>query len=183
MTNTSQPGERGEHDVEFSEFVAATSRRLLQIARLVTGDPQRAEDLTQSALANAYRQWPKLREGDPFGYVRRSIVNGHISWWRRQRTRPEQLLAEMPEWVGVADQSENAVRRDLLARALASLTQRERAVIVLRYFEDLPEAAVAAELGIAAGTVKSTTSRALGKLRVSPHLANDRHPAAEGQQP
>lgn len=164
---------------EFAAFVAAGSRRLLQIARLVTGDPQRAEDLTQTALANAYRRWPAVRDGDPFAYVRRSIVNGHISWWRRQRTQPERLVDELPDWVSVADAVNDIARRDLLRRAMAMLTRRERAVIALRYFEDLSEQAVADELGIALGTVKSTHARALAKLRVNPHV---RHEPLSGKE-
>lgn len=156
---------RRSYDDEFEEFVTGASRRLLQIARLVTGDPHRAEDLTQTALVGVYRRWEQIRDDDPFAYARRSVVNAHASWWRRHRGR-EQLVQDLPDWRSVADGTDDRARRDVLQRALAGLTQRERAVVVLRYFEDLTEQAVAHELGIALGTVKSTSHRALAKLRV-----------------
>lgn len=164
---------------EFAAFVAESSRRLLQLARLATGDSERAADLVQSAYANAYRHWPSVREGDPFAYVRRSIINANISWWRRRRGRPEVLVAEPPDWSAVADGTDDVVRRDLLRRALAGLSDRERVVLVLRFFEDLSERDIAIELGIAPGTVKSTSSRALAKLRLDPHLITDVEPSQE----
>ncbi|WP_121191608.1 SigE family RNA polymerase sigma factor [Motilibacter peucedani] len=153
----------GERDrEEFTAFVAGSARRLLHVAELACGDRHRAEDLVQSALMGAYLRWDKIRDEDPFAYVRRSVLNGQVSWWRRHSR--ESLTAETPDDVA-ADTVNNADDRDALRRALARLTRRERAVVILRFIEDLSEQQTALELGIAAGTVKSTSARALAKLR------------------
>ncbi len=97
------------------------------------------------------------------------MLNQRTDWWRRLRGR-EQVTDELPDAPAFGDLADAHARQDAVLQALRGLTQRERAVVVLRYFEDLPEAQIAAELGIATGTVKSTLYRALGKLRVSPDL-------------
>lgn len=152
------------HDDEFAAFVTAASPRLLHLARLITGDNHRAEDLVQQALLGAYRRWASI-EGDPFAYVRRSVVNGHASWWSRVGSR--ELQAERLPEAATGDATDQLVSRAVLRAALRDLTVRERGVVVLRFIEDLSEAQTAHELGIAAGTVKSTSARALAKLRAA----------------
>ncbi|RZS77511.1 RNA polymerase sigma-70 factor (sigma-E family) [Motilibacter rhizosphaerae] len=165
------------HDAEFVAFVEAASRRLLYVATLLTGDQGQAEDLVQTSLIGAYRRWDAIRADDPFSYVRRSIVNAHASWWRRlllERRHSPQPQAEVPDPSVVVDQ------RAELRSWLLTLTDRERAVVVLRYLEDLSEAQTALELGIALGTVKSTAARALSKLRVTA-TANQEPEVTRGQ--
>lgn len=171
MRSASSAGER-LRDEEFSAFVTGSSPRLLHIARLVTGDPHRAEDLVQAALLGTYRRWDAIRRDDPFAYTRRSVVNGHVSWWRRAARR-ELLTNDLPDRAVAGQPFHQAVDRDALRSALLELTQRERTVVVLRYIEDLSERQIADELNIAVGTVKSTTSRALSKLRTQGALLEE----------
>lgn len=153
---------------EFHEFVAGSSRRLAQFATLLVHDPHTAEDLVQAALVKAYLNWSAARE-HPVPYVRRVMLNQRTDWWRRIRGR-EQITADLPDAPAFGDIADAQASQDAVLQALRGLTTRERAVVVLRFFEDLPEMQIAAELGIAVGTVKSTLFRALGKLRVSPEL-------------
>lgn len=153
---------------DFREFVRDSSRRLLHIAELLTGDLHRAEDLVQTALARAYPRWSRIRREDAFAYVRACMVNASRDWWRRGSWR--EGPPEVQDRASGHDPIASHAERDAVLRELASLTRRERAVIVLRFYEDLTEAAVADQLGIAVGTVKSTTARALSKLRQSPTL-------------
>lgn len=147
----------------FEEFVARASPRLLRTAYLLTRDPGHAEDLVQTALARAWRSWRRIT-GDPEPYVRRILVNTHATWWRR-RWRGEAPTGELPERSGEPEQS--AVdEREWLWQALGRLAPRQRAVLVLRYFEDLTEAQVAGLLGCSVGTVKSQSSKALATLRL-----------------
>jgi RNA polymerase sigma-70 factor (sigma-E family) len=155
----------------FAEFASANARRLRHIARLLTGDPDRAEDLLQIALARSYRRWDRIsRYDDPVAYVRRVMVNAHTDWWRR-RWRHEVPTGQLPDGPTSGDLAADHADRDLLARALAGLSPRERAVVVLRYYADLSEQEIARTLGVAPGTVKSASARALAKLRISPDLA------------
>ena len=155
-------------DEAFAAFVAEAGPRLLRGAYLLTGDRLLAEDALQDALARAFLRWSRI--DSPEAYVRRALVNGQRSAWRRRRVA-ERLTPVTPEAGAQSDHADDSVRVDAVARALQALTARERSVLVLRYWHDLSEAAVADELGIALGTVKSTAHRALGKLRLSPHLA------------
>jgi RNA polymerase sigma-70 factor (sigma-E family) len=155
----------------FGEFATANARRLRHIARLLTGDRDRAEDLVQIALAKAYPRWHRIRAEDPLGYVRRILVTAHTDWWRR-RWRYELPAESVGEQPAAGDFTADHADREQLARALARLTPRERAVVVLRFYADLSEREIAWTLGIAPGTVKSTCVRALAKLRVSPELAD-----------
>lgn len=149
---------------EFVDFVAARQRRLLGFAYLLTGDRFAAEDLVQAALARTYLHWRRLRHSDSAeAYVRRVIVNEHRSVWRRAWKRREHPWAELPE--DAAPDGPDVEGRDALWRLVLTLPTRQRAAVVLRYFEDLSETETAEVLGIAVGTVKSQTSRALATLR------------------
>jgi RNA polymerase sigma-70 factor (sigma-E family) len=155
-------------DASFEQFVAARSRHLLQAAHLLTGDRHRAEDLLQTALTRAYLRWDRIDSDDPEGYVRRTMVNAHTDWWRRKPWR-EQATDAVPE-VAIADGTTSYDERSAVLAALATLSTRQRAVVVLRYYEGLSEAEIAATLGCSTGTVKSAASRAMAKLRVHPGL-------------
>ena len=149
--------------VDFDEFVAARSTALLRTAYLLTRDHALAEDLLQTALTRSWLSWSKI-EGEPEPYVRRTMVNTYASWWRR-KWNGEQPTEQMPD--GTAGES----GADLdLWEALGRLPRRQRAVVVLRYFEDLTEAQTAEVLGCSVGTVKSQTSKAFAKLRIDPAL-------------
>ncbi len=154
---------------EFSEFVAASSERLVRIGTLLTGDPHLAEDLVQASLIKAYLNWSRIGE-DPFRYVRRTMANQRIDWWRRRRRRIEVLTDSMSDTVCTEDAADRHATRDLIIQVLWTLSRRERSVVVLRFFEDMSEAQISDELGIAPGTVKSALSRAMAKLRVAPDL-------------
>ena len=157
----------------FDAFVAASSPRLMRAAVLLTGDHGRAEDLVQDALARTFLRWNHIAREDPMAYVRRSMFNGYVDWWRRRPWR-EQPTAVLPDEPGhETDSTDRHAATDALLRALSALTRRERAVIVLRYLEDLSERQIAEALSIAPGTVKSASVRALAKLRTSPHLGRD----------
>jgi RNA polymerase sigma-70 factor (sigma-E family) len=147
----------------FEEFVAVASPRLLRTAFLLTRDIGHAEDLLQTALAKAWRAWHRV-DGDPEPYVRRIIVTSHATWWRR-RWRGEEPTGELPERPGESPQ-EGIGEREWLWQALGRLPRRQRAVLVLRFYEDLTEAQVAGLLGCSVGTVKSQASKALAKLRL-----------------
>ncbi|GAA0950492.1 SigE family RNA polymerase sigma factor [Virgisporangium aurantiacum] len=153
----------------FAEFVHARSGVLARVAYLLTGDHQHAEDLVQTALARTAVHWPSVRAGDPVAYVRRVLYHEHISRWRRRRLR-ETLFPRMPD-VSQADPADATIDQIVVRRALARLSRRQRAVLVLRYFEDMTEAETAELLGIGVGTVKSHTRDALARLRqVEPDL-------------
>jgi RNA polymerase sigma-70 factor (sigma-E family) len=161
---------KAEHEEAFNAFVSARSRHLLQTAFLLTGDRHRAEDLLQTALTRAYLRWDRILSEDPEGYVRRTLANAHIDWWRRKPWR-EEPSSELPE-VSVSDETASFAVRDAVLQALAGLSRRQRAVVVLRYYEDLSEAEIANVLGCSAGTVKSAASRAMAKLRTHPGLGS-----------
>jgi RNA polymerase sigma-70 factor (sigma-E family) len=168
-------------DEDFTAFVLARSAQLVHFARMLCGDAGLAEDLVQTALEKSYLRWDRIELGDPFAYVRQAVVNQHLSWVRRRlwRERPRGTAAELDDQIGFSlagrtadDASAGVDSRTAIAGALASLTRRERAVVVLRYVEDLSEAQTAATLGVAVGTVKSANARALKKLRVAPELSS-----------
>ena len=152
-----------EERTSFAEFVATRGQALQRTAFLLTNDWALAEDLVQTALARAYPRWNRIQADDPEAYVRRVLVNTWSSWWRR-RWRGELPTDSLPESAG-PDAFASADRKDALRAALARLPKRQRAIVVLRYHEDLTETQVAALLGVSAGTVKSQASRALAKLR------------------
>ncbi|MFG2103997.1 SigE family RNA polymerase sigma factor [Micromonospora echinaurantiaca] len=149
-------------DAEFVEFARAASGRLVHAAFLITGDHHQAEDAAQTALVRTYASWSRVRDSDAYGYARTVMVNHLVDSWRRPiREYPSVDLPEQRRG-DVAD--EVATRRWLLD-ILGTLSPRERAIVVLRYYFDLPELQVAHELDVSVGTVKSTSSRALEKLR------------------
>jgi RNA polymerase sigma-70 factor (sigma-E family) len=163
------PRQPGASESDFREYVSARGRSLLRSAYLLTGNLADAEDLVQSALAKTYQAWDRIADrGAIDGYVRRAIVNTHISWWRRRRV-DEYPTAEIPEQP-IADTAASSDLHDMLQRAIDRLPQRMRAAVVLRFFDDMTEAEVAEVLGISQGTVKSTVSRAVAKLRADCEL-------------
>ena len=153
-----------QKDAEFTDFVADHGGRLLRTACLVTGDAHLGEDLLQTALAKAYGSWGKVQRADhPAAYVRRLMINTHLSWVRRL-TNTERPLERFPD-SGSADHQAAHAETDEMRRALLRLSPRVRTAVVLRFFEDLSEADTAAVLGCSVGTVKSQAFRALAKLR------------------
>jgi RNA polymerase sigma-70 factor (sigma-E family) len=175
MTTTTAVGSGGRvQEASFDEFVAARSRALLRTAYLLTHDHALAEDLLQTALTKAWFAWGRI-DGNAEPYVRRILVNTYASWWRR-KWNGEHPTDELPERPGPDSAGWTDEPTDLWT-AMARLPRRQRAVVVLRYFEDLTEAQAAEVLGCSVGTVKSQTSKALAKLRIDPALA-----ASEGDQ-
>ena len=159
----------------FEEFVALRSPRLLRVCYLLTRDWASAEDLLQTALAKSWFAWDRVRD-EPEAYVRAVIANTYASWWRR-RWRGEVPTEHLPERPAPVRDIEE---RDELWAALGRLPRRQRAVVVLRFFEDLTERQTADALDISVGTVKSQTSRALATLRIDPVLRPD---AAHVEEP
>jgi len=155
--------------IGFEEFVAARSPALLRTAWLLTGDDGLAQDLVQTALAKAWPRWDTIRHDDPEGYVRAILATTYATWWRR-RWRGEVPTATPVEQHVAPDAYAAADLRESVRRALAALPRGQRAVVVLRHFDDLTEARTAAALGISVGTVKSQHARAMATLRTSPHL-------------
>jgi RNA polymerase sigma-70 factor (sigma-E family) len=149
-------------DSDFDEFVMARGAALLRSGYLLTGDRQLAEDLVQSSLAKTYRHWPRVRKGSPEAYVRQVMVRENISWWRRRRVT-EAPLERLPE--AAADERDDVELRLALEGALRQLTPHQRAVVVLRFYDDLTERQTAELLGCSVGTVKSQAHRALTRLR------------------
>jgi len=148
---------------EFEEFVVAALPGLLRFGVVLTGDRHRADDLVQTALVKTMRRWRLIEHDQPVAYVRRAMVNAHLSGWRRSRHE-----TGLPPGFDVAartDETASYDDQDQLARALAVLPAKQRAVIVLRYYAGFSEAEIAETLGCAPGTVKSQASKALQRLR------------------
>jgi RNA polymerase sigma-70 factor (sigma-E family) len=155
---------------DFAQFVVAREGALRRTAWLLTGDSGLAEDLVQTALARCWPRWERInRQGDPENYVRRVIVNTWITWTRR-RWRGEKASPVVPDTPAAGDMAAQVAMRMALREALKALTGRQRAVLVLRVYDDLSEAQVADMLNCSVGTVKSAMSRALAKLRDDPRL-------------
>ena len=158
---------------EFSEFAHSRWPGLVRLGYAVTGDRDQAQDLAQTALANAYASWSRVRKADdPDAYLRRIVLNAHLGSFRKRRVTerltgyPPDMLAPVPDPAG-----QHGDRATVIA-ALGTLPRRQREVLVLRYWLDLTEAQVAATLGCSVGNVKSQTSRALSRLRGSAELAD-----------
>ena len=157
---------------DFRRYVAARSPALLRTAYLLTGSRPDAEDLLQTALARTYLGWDRIRDREALdGYVRRVMVNTRTSWWRRRKLDVV-VTADLPEQPS-RDETADLDLHDALWTALATLTARQRAMVVLRYYEDLSELQTAGVMGVSVGTVKSTTSRALASLRDTAGLRDD----------
>ncbi|WP_371781161.1 SigE family RNA polymerase sigma factor [Streptosporangium subroseum] len=149
---------------DFTEYVAQRHERLRRTAYLLTRDWAIAEDLVQTALAKAWIAWRRI-DGNPDPYVYRIIANTHASWWRR-RWRGEVPTEILPDRAITGDFTSDVGDRDTLWTAVGALSGRQRAVIVLHYFEEMPLAQVAEVLGCSVGAVKSQLGRALTRLRV-----------------
>jgi RNA polymerase sigma-70 factor (sigma-E family) len=153
-----------QDETGFREFVAGRSPALLRTAYLLVGDRGRAEDLLQTALVKTYLSWDRIRDGHATEvYVRRILINTATSWWRR-RWNNETATDRLPE-TAVADAADRIAQSDEVRRALLRLPARQRAAVVLRYYEDLGEAEVAEALGVSRGTVSRYLTRALHTLR------------------
>jgi RNA polymerase sigma-70 factor (sigma-E family) len=162
----------GARDQEFRDYVRARRQALLRTASLLTGNAADAEDLVQAALASTYLAWDQIADRAALdGYVRRVLVNTHISWWRRRRLEefPTDDLPDQP----VADHAPGSDRVEAVRNAVDRLPQRMRAAVMLRFFDDMTDAEVAEALGISPGTVKSTVSRAVARLRIDAELLAD----------
>jgi RNA polymerase sigma-70 factor (sigma-E family) len=169
---------------DFTGYVARSSASLARTAYLLTGDRGLAEDLLQEALASVAQRWSAvLKAGDPEPYVRRVMVNKSIDAWRRRRARLDEVMtgSDAVEAIASPDDDHDTVERRLILRdALMRVTPRQRAVLVLRFYEDLSERAAAGVLGCSVNTVKSQTRLALQRLReVAPEIAELFGPAQE----
>jgi RNA polymerase sigma-70 factor (sigma-E family) len=159
---------------QFTTYVRARGPALLRTARSLTPNPSDAEDLLQTALAATFVAWERITDHRAVdGYVRRTLVNTRTSQWRKRRI-DEFSTGDLPEPRGPEaaqpDAAEQQAQRDAVLRAISRLPARQRAMVVLRYYEDMSEAQTAEALGVSVGTVKSAVSRALGKLREDPEL-------------
>ncbi|GAA0609686.1 SigE family RNA polymerase sigma factor [Kribbella sandramycini] len=151
--------------MEFEEYVSARGQDLVRLGFTVSGDYQRAEDLAQTALMQAFRSWRKVRGADdPHHYVRRILVNEYLAMTRR-RSFTEAPTADVEPHRTVPDPATDIVNSDDLWHALQELSGRERVVLVLRYYQDLDDHTIADLLGIKPSSVRSTASRALATLR------------------
>ncbi|WP_075738517.1 SigE family RNA polymerase sigma factor [Streptomyces acidiscabies] len=158
----------------FASYVRDRQPVLLRTARSLTANPCDAEDLLQTALAKTYVAWDRIEDHRALdGYVRRALLNTRTSQWRKRKV-DEFTCDELPEpepTLGSADDpAEQQALHDAMWRAILKLPARQRAMVVLRYYEDLSESQTAEVLGVSIGTVKSAVSRALGKLREDPEL-------------
>ncbi|MFK3980610.1 SigE family RNA polymerase sigma factor [Micromonospora sp. NPDC050397] len=158
----------------FEDYVAARGPALVRLARLLTGDRHRAEDLVQEVLGRAYVRWRSISRKDrPDVYVRRMLVNADASWWRRRSSRETPVASEVMAVVvdrsaasrADADPGAAAAERDAVWRLVAALPERQRAVLALRYYEDLDDATIAEILGCSPATVRTHAMRALAALR------------------
>ncbi|MFJ2341934.1 SigE family RNA polymerase sigma factor [Streptomyces antimycoticus] len=172
MTTTVCTGVSAAAFPSFTSYVRARGPVLLRTARSLTSNVCDAEDLLQTALTKTYLAWERIEDHNALdGYVRRALVNTRTSQWRKRKI-DEFACEELPEpETGPSpDPAERQALRDALWRAVLRLPDRQRAMVVLRYYEDLSEAQTAEVLGVSVGTVKSAVSRALGKLREDPEL-------------
>ena len=154
-------------DVEYADFVRSYTRSLLRSAYLLTGDQHLAEDLVQEALARTHRAWGRLEHAErAAAYARKVMYHAQVSIWRRRRVAEILPGTSLEQHGGRTDDlAEAATQRIMLRRALLALSPKQRAVIVLRYFEDRTEAEAALLLGVSVSTVKTQHARALDRLR------------------
>ncbi|MET7334842.1 SigE family RNA polymerase sigma factor [Nonomuraea sp. NPDC005650] len=150
--------------MEFEDFVRARGSALLRYGHVLTGNADDAADLVQEALLKLGDSWRRVRnKDDPESYVRTIMARQHISWWRRRRR--EHLTDDVPEGSYTDSHSYGELWKEL-----ATLPRKQRAVLVLRYYEDLPDQDIAEILGISRGTVRSQAFRALNTLRIKPAM-------------
>jgi len=154
---------RAEDDEAFTAFVHARSSSLLSTAFALTRDRHLAEDLLQTALARCYVAWPRIRSEDPEVYVRRAVINLQRNHWRR-RMPGLTWRAEVPDQQQSQALDEELVERHALLDAVASLSRQQRAVLVLRYYEDRSDAQIAELMGCSVGSVKRHATRGLRRL-------------------
>jgi RNA polymerase sigma-70 factor (sigma-E family) len=181
MSQDERSATAGLGSASFEEFVAGSSAHLFTLARLLTGGHRaEAEDLLQSAYERTFRHWKRIcQREDPERHVRQALINASVDRWRRLRRRPEEPMRFPGGEPPVADRAAEIADRDLLLRGLAALPVRQRAVLVLRYFEDLTEAQAAEALSCSVGTVKSQSARALARLR---QLTGEGDPALRARE-
>jgi RNA polymerase sigma-70 factor (sigma-E family) len=151
-------------ETSFDDFVADALPALLRFGHVLTGNPHDAEDLVQEALARSMRRWCRGRPNEPMAYVRKTMVNAHLTRWRRWGSRVQ--LGDVPEAAAEDKHLQRSTERDELRRALAALAPGQRAVLVLRYLEDLPDHEIAGLLGCRPATVRSQAMRGLAALRL-----------------
>lgn len=150
----------------FDEFVTHHGPELLRLAYMLSGSREQAEDLVQNALVKTYRRWDTVATADrPIAYVRTIVVREHVSWWRRLSNR--EAPGAIPDNIAVDSPDVAVAETDAMWRLLATLPRRQRAVLALRYYEDLADSDIAQLLGCSAGTVRSNASRGLSTLRHS----------------
>ena len=158
--------------VTYEDFVAARLPSILRYATALTGSPPLAEDVVQEVLVRVQSRWRRISAVErPEAYVRRMVLNEYLGWRRRRSSREVALPPETMEGLAprVADPALAHGDSDQLRRALALLPRRQRAVLVLRFYEGLSDAEIAVDLGCATGTVRSHASRALAALRTALH--------------
>jgi RNA polymerase sigma-70 factor (sigma-E family) len=155
-----------DDEATFTAWAQSRQRRLVHSATLLTGDRQRAEDLVQEALLKLALRWSRLRDGNPDAYALTVVFRDNASWWRRRRPI---IVEEVPE-VAVLAGSHLAEDRLIVLQALDCLTTKQRAVLILRFYDDLSERRTAEILGVGVGTVKSQSAAALARLRAVPEL-------------
>lgn len=157
---------------EFTEFARTNTPSLLRAAYLITGDGHLAEDLVQTALARTHRAWRRIEEGNASAYTRKIMYHLQVSWWRRRKVN-EQLSDTIADKPTKGDSAEDVALQLTVRKALMGLSKMQRAVVVLRFFEDRDVAETAEILACSTGTVKTHTFRALGQLRKAlPELAD-----------
>ena len=163
----------GDRDVEFTAFMEQCAPGLARTAWLLCGDEHRAEELVQQALTRTYLSWPIARQRDPLAHTRRTLANLRIDTWRKRRREVLMDPRDIPEH-GAVSAAQVHADRDQLVRALATLSTRQRRIVVLRHLDGLSEREVAEDLGVSIGTVKSTASRGIAHLRAELQLTEDR---------
>ncbi|MFF2620211.1 SigE family RNA polymerase sigma factor [Oerskovia jenensis] len=170
-------GTSTDREAEFTAFMTDALPALSRTAWLLCGNQHQAEELVQQALMRTYQSWAVARRRDPLAYARKSLANQRIDTWRRRRREVLVAPADLPEG-GSDPVTDQHADRDQLVRALATLSPRQRRVVVLRHLEGLSEREVAEDLGVSLGTVKSTASRGLAQLRAElgrPDLTSTDH--------
>ncbi|MER7004507.1 SigE family RNA polymerase sigma factor [Dactylosporangium sp. NPDC000555] len=150
--------------MEFDDYVRQRGAALVRLGRLLTGDRHQGEDLVQEVLARAFVRWDRITADPPEPYLRRMLVNAAISRWRLASNR-EVAVAEPQDVPGLRDLGAEAAERDATWRLIRALPPKQRAAVVLRYYEDLDDAAIAALLNCSRETVRSQVKRALDTLR------------------